>query len=88
MRRKFEHSKTFGLVTTPSSNAVWTRDEDSSASSRHTGSGRAVVGANEEVICWDVKKGEVLSRWRDVDCRAEVTAISQSKTDEDVFAVG
>jgi U3 small nucleolar RNA-associated protein 12 len=88
VRRKFERSKTFGLVTTPSSDAIWTRDEDSSVSSRHTGAGRAVVGASEEVICWDVKKGEILSRWRDVDCRAEVTTISQSKTDEDVFAVG
>ncbi|KKA19292.1 WD domain protein [Rasamsonia emersonii CBS 393.64] len=32
--------------------------------------------------------GELLSQWRDADCRAQVTAIAQSKADEDVFAVG
>lgn len=30
----------------------------------------------------------MLSRWKDKDCRSEVTAIAQSKTDADVFAVG
>lgn len=35
-----------------------------------------------------MKKGELLSRWKDKDCRSEVTAIAQSKTDPDVFAVG
>jgi U3 small nucleolar RNA-associated protein 12 len=37
---------------------------------------------------WDIKKGELLSRWRDENCRASVTAIAQSRTDPDVFAVG
>lgn len=86
--RKFEHSKTFGLVTSVSSNAVWSGDEDVSATIRRTGAGRAVVGANEEVLCWDVKKGELLNRWHDADCSAQVTAITQSKTDRDIFAVG
>ncbi|OJD27535.1 hypothetical protein ACJ73_01073 [Blastomyces percursus] len=86
--RKFEPSKTFGLITAASSNAVWTPDEDVSTETRHTGAGRAVVGAGEEVICWDLKKGELLNKWRDVDCSAQVTAISQSKIDRDIFAVG
>jgi U3 small nucleolar RNA-associated protein 12 len=47
-----------------------------------------VVAANEEVLCWDVKKGELLSRWRDADCKAQVTAIAQSKTDREIYAVG
>ncbi|KKZ62178.1 hypothetical protein EMCG_03316 [[Emmonsia] crescens] len=85
---KFEPSKTFGLITAASSNAVWTPDDDVSAETRRTSAGRAVVGAGEEVICWDVKKGELLSKWRDADCSAQVTAISQSKTDQDIFAVG
>ncbi|QKX53244.1 uncharacterized protein TRUGW13939_00320 [Talaromyces rugulosus] len=85
---KFDHSKTFGLVTSASSNAIWTRDEDVASTERHTGAGRAIVGANEEVLCWDVKKGELLSQWRDASCKAQVTAITQSKADEDVFAVG
>lgn len=37
---------------------------------------------------WDIKKGELLGRWRDESCRAKVTAIAQSRTDPDVFAVG
>jgi U3 small nucleolar RNA-associated protein 12 len=84
--RKYEHSKTFGLVNSSTANVVWSADE--SSSSRSTGSGRAIAAANEEVLCWDIKKGELLSRWGDNDCKAQVTAISQSKTDQDVFAVG
>lgn len=80
---KYEHAKSFGLVTSSSSNIVWAPQERSG-----TGAGRAIVAANEEVLCWDIKKGELLSRWRDENCRAQVTAIAQSKTDKDVFAVG
>lgn len=47
-----------------------------------------MAGANEEVLCWDIKKGELQSRWRDQKCLAPVTAIAQSKADADVFAVG
>ena len=47
-----------------------------------------MVGANEEVLCWDVKRSELLSRWRDSNCTAEVTIIAQSPTDLDVCAVG
>jgi len=46
------------------------------------------VGADEEVLCWDVKKGELLSRWKDNACSAEVTAIAHSKADPDIYAVG
>ncbi|KAJ5115245.1 hypothetical protein NUU61_001004 [Penicillium alfredii] len=81
---KFEHSNTFGLVASASSNAIWTKDEQT----RQTGAGRAIVGASEEVLCWDVKKGELLGRWRDSACRAQVTVVTHSKTDEDIFAVG
>lgn len=86
--RKYEHSRTFALITSSSSNAVWTSGEQSLNISRNTGSGLAVVAANEEVLCWDIKKGELVSRWTASDCKAQVTAISQSKTDRDVFAVG
>ncbi|KAL2798292.1 hypothetical protein BJX66DRAFT_56923 [Aspergillus keveii] len=85
---KFEHSKTFGLVTSASSNAIWVRDDALAGVSRQTGAGRAVVGAGEDVLCWDVKKAELLGRWNDSACRAQVTVITQSKTDEDIFAVG
>ncbi|KAI2720827.1 hypothetical protein CBS147332_4067 [Penicillium roqueforti] len=84
---KFEHSNTFGLIASASSNAVWAKD-DQIGIARQTGAGRAIVGAGEEVLCWDVKKGELLGRWRDSACRAQVSVITQSMTDEDIFAVG
>jgi U3 small nucleolar RNA-associated protein 12 len=86
--RKFELSKAFGLVTSASSNAVWAKGEKTLDSASHTGSGRAIVGAGEEVLCWDIKKGELLSKWLDPDCKAQVTAIARSGVDEDIFAVG
>jgi U3 small nucleolar RNA-associated protein 12 len=86
--RKYEHSKSFGLITSATANVVWTANDQKSSTLRNTGAGRAVVAANEEVLCWDVKTGELLSRWRDTDGKAQVTAIAQSSTDQDVFAVG
>lgn len=88
MLRKFEASHTFGLVTSTTSNIVWIKDEALLTGPRQTGAGRAVVGAGEEVACWDIKKGELLAKWRDSDCSAQVTCIAQSKADEDIFAVG
>ncbi|KAI2793277.1 putative WD repeat-containing protein [Penicillium oxalicum] len=85
---KFEHSETFGLIASATSNAIWAKDEQIPGSARQTGAGRAIVGASEQVLCWDVKKGELLGRWRDSACRAQVTVVTQSKTDEDLFAVG
>lgn len=40
------------------------------------------------MLCWDVKKGELLSRWHDKDNKSEVTAISQCQVQPDLFAVG
>ncbi|KAK1757696.1 WD domain-protein [Echria macrotheca] len=80
---KFEPQKSFGVVATSSSNLVWSSRDKSG-----TGAGQAVVAANEDVLVWDIKKGELLSRWRDEANKAQVTAIAQSKTDPDVFAVG
>ncbi|KAK3363074.1 hypothetical protein B0T25DRAFT_29449 [Lasiosphaeria hispida] len=80
---KFEPVKSFGLVATSSSNLVWTNKDRSG-----TGAGQAIVAANEEVLVWDIKKGELLGRWRDENSKAQVTAITQSKADPDLFAVG
>jgi U3 small nucleolar RNA-associated protein 12 len=80
---KYEHAHSLGVVASSTSNLVWTaRDRNG------TGAGQAVVAANEEVLCWDIKKGEILSRWRDEKCTVPVTAIAQSKADPDFFAVG
>lgn len=35
-----------------------------------------------------MKKAELVSRWKDSDCKAEVTVIVRSRADPDVFAVG
>jgi len=85
--RKYEHSQSLGVVTSATANVLWTADA-SSSSTRITGSGRAITAANEDVLCWDIKKGELLSRWRDNNCKSQVTAIALSEVDLDVFAVG
>jgi len=56
--------------------------------SRNTSAGKAYVGANEDVLCWDIKKGELLRRWHDVDCKSEVTSIARCEAQEGLFAVG
>lgn len=86
--RKYEHTRTFGLITSSTANVVWTADDHSSSTSRNTGAGRAFTSANEEVLCWDVKKGELLARWQDSNCKAQVTCIARSNSDHEVFAVG
>lgn len=86
--RKYEYSRTFGLIASACSNAIWSADEDVRGASRSSGAGRAIVGADEEVICWDLKKGELLSRWRDSRNSAEATVIVRSKADPEIYAVG
>ncbi|KAF2132567.1 WD40 repeat-like protein [Dothidotthia symphoricarpi CBS 119687] len=86
---KFEQTDAFGVVATATSNIVWTSEGATQpGSTRAAGAGRAYAAANEEVLCWDVKKGELLSRWRDSTCTEEVTVICRSEVDQDVFAVG
>ncbi|KAK1970651.1 WD domain-containing protein [Colletotrichum sublineola] len=80
---KYEHSKSFGIVASNTSNLVWTPQGRAGS-----GAGQAIVAANEDVLCWDIKKGELLSRWRDERNTVPVTAIAQSQVDPDIFAVG
>ena len=87
--RKYEHSKTFGLIASSTANVIWTHgSDDPTGGARNTGAGRAIAAANEEVLCWDVKRGELLNRWRDSQCAAEVTAITRSGADPELYAVG
>jgi U3 small nucleolar RNA-associated protein 12 len=81
---KYELSQTFGLVTSALSNVVSISD----SGTRLAGPGVAVVGANEEVLTWDVKKGELLSKWKDEKSNSQVTAIARSSADPDIFAAG
>ncbi|EGP87272.1 uncharacterized protein MYCGRDRAFT_93412 [Zymoseptoria tritici IPO323] len=82
--RKYEAGPAFSTICTATSNIVWTSD----GSSRNAGAGKAFVGANEEVLCWDVKKGELLSRWQDKDNKSEATCITQCEIQPDLVAVG
>jgi U3 small nucleolar RNA-associated protein 12 len=81
---KYEASQTFGLVNSALSNVLSVSD----STTRTSGAGVAVVGACEDVYRWDLKKGELLSKWRDGSSSAQVTAIAQSATDGDLYAVG
>jgi hypothetical protein len=81
---KYEADQSFGLVNSPASNVLSVQN----GSSRISGAGLAVVGANEEVFRWDLKKGELLSRWRDSACTAQVTTIARSGVDRDLYAIG
>jgi U3 small nucleolar RNA-associated protein 12 len=86
---KYEQSDAFGVVATATSNIVWTPEAATQpGANRPAGAGRAYAAANEQVLCWDVKKGELLSKWRDASCTDEVTVICRSEVDPDVFAVG
>jgi len=82
--RKYEATSAFGTVTTASSNAVWT------TSTSTTSAGKAFVGANEHVLCWDIKTGELLSRWSDKDntANSEVTCLAQCAAQPDLYAAG
>ncbi|KAI1627591.1 Ca2+/calmodulin-dependent protein kinase [Exophiala viscosa] len=84
---KFEHSKTFGQICTASANVVWDPSGGDDTTGRG-GAGVAYVGANEDVLVWDLKKAERVGIWTVQDNTAVVTVICRSETDPDVFAVG
>ncbi|KAF7983876.1 hypothetical protein HWV62_18218 [Athelia sp. TMB] len=72
----FKHGPTqaFGLVCSGSSNSTY--------------DGKlAYVPALEDVLVWDVKKGQMLGMWHETGHRAEVTCILRSPQ-PDLFAVG
>ncbi|GBE79565.1 Uncharacterized WD repeat-containing protein [Sparassis crispa] len=67
-------TEAFGLICSSSSNSVY--------------DGKlAYVPALEDVLVWDVKKGQMLAMWHETGHRAEVTCILRSPQ-KDVFAVG
>ncbi|KAG8746400.1 hypothetical protein FRC10_005111 [Ceratobasidium sp. 414] len=67
-------TQAFGMICSNSSNTVY--------------DGRlAYVPALEDVLVWDVKKGQMLAMWHETGHRAEVTCIRRSPV-KDTFAVG
>ncbi|KAI0375739.1 WD-repeat-containing protein [Pilatotrama ljubarskyi] len=67
-------TEAFGLVCSASSNS-------------HYDGKLAYVPALEDVLVWDVKKGQMLAMWHETGHRAEVTSILRSPQ-KDIFAVG
>ncbi|KAF9006480.1 WD-repeat-containing protein [Cyathus striatus] len=67
-------TQAFGLVCSVSSNS-------------HFDGRLAYVPALEDVLVWDVKKGQMLTMWHETGHRSEVTAILRSPN-KDIFAVG
>ncbi|GAA6005178.1 snoRNA-binding rRNA-processing protein DIP2 [Rhodotorula paludigena] len=49
---------------------------------------KAYCPALEDVLVWDVKKGEQVAMWHETGLRALVTSIARSPADWDSFAVG
>ncbi|KAF8605289.1 WD-repeat-containing protein [Ceratobasidium sp. AG-I] len=67
-------TQAFGMICSNSSNAVY--------------DGRlAYVPALEDILVWDIKKGQMLAMWHETGHRAEVTCIRRSPIKE-TFAVG
>ncbi|GAA6013590.1 hypothetical protein JCM10207_004784 [Rhodosporidiobolus poonsookiae] len=68
-------TEAFGVIASSGANTVW--------------DGRkAYCPALEDVLVWDVKKGEQVAMWHETGLRALVTCISRSPTSWDSFAVG
>ncbi|CAE6448929.1 unnamed protein product [Rhizoctonia solani] len=67
-------TQAFGMICSNSSNAVY--------DGRH-----AYVPALEDVLVWDIKRGQMLAMWHETGHRAEVTCIRRSPIKE-TFAVG
>lgn len=55
--QRYEQERCFGVISSQS-NIVWVSNPSSSA-------GRAITSGLEEILIWDVKTGEVVSRMRD-----------------------
>ncbi|SCV71583.1 BQ2448_3171 [Microbotryum intermedium] len=68
-------TESFGVIASSSSNSVYDGK-------------RAYVPALEDVLVWDVKKGEQHAMWHETGLKALVTSIARSPVDWDQFAVG
>ncbi|KAK9495727.1 WD40-repeat-containing domain protein [Lipomyces doorenjongii] len=78
---RFEPDASFGVISS-NSNLLWLPQPSSSSAS----AGQVIVGALESVMIWDIKKGEKVHKWNEIDIKVEVSCIA--KHDDDIFAVG
>ncbi|KAI8840197.1 quinon protein alcohol dehydrogenase-like superfamily [Chytriomyces cf. hyalinus JEL632] len=73
---KYKQAASLGVITSSSSPVCYSRDGK-----------YAVAPALETVGVWDIRKGELIATWEDVDNSSEVTCIDRSPNGEK-FAVG
>ncbi|OLY84024.1 WD repeat-containing protein 3 [Smittium mucronatum] len=74
--QRYEAEKNFGVICSPSSNSVYSLDGK-----------YAISPALQDVMVWDLKKGQLYERWSDFDNNSHVTCITRSPS-EDSYAIG
>ncbi|PWN27864.1 WD40 repeat-like protein [Jaminaea rosea] len=74
---RHEPTSAFGVVTSPSARCLLSSDGKT-----------AYVAALEDVLVWDVRRGEQVAMWHDVGLRSPVTALVRSVASPSTFAVG
>ncbi|KAG4303529.1 hypothetical protein PCK1_000047 [Pneumocystis canis] len=85
--KNYEFGFFWGVISSYLSNSVFVDDKEINEQFK-TKNGLAIVPALEDVIIWDVKKGEEVLRWHDNDGKAETTVIKRNMTNKQIFAVG
>ncbi|KAI9332206.1 quinon protein alcohol dehydrogenase-like superfamily [Obelidium mucronatum] len=73
---KYKQAASLGIVSSSSGPICYSKDAKC-----------AVVPALENVAVWDLRKGELMASWEDIDNNSEVTCIERNPTG-DKFAVG
>ncbi|KAK9451078.1 WD40-repeat-containing domain protein [Limtongia smithiae] len=82
---RFEPDASFGIIAA-NSNVLSLPPVADATGSTTKSAGKVVTGALESVLVWDLKTGERLAKWNELEITTEVTCIANYG--EDVFAVG
>ncbi|EPY49303.1 U3 snoRNA associted protein Dip2 [Schizosaccharomyces cryophilus OY26] len=76
---RYEPSGFFGVVASSGCNVVAQPSESAKSV------GNAIVGGLESILEWDLKTGQLLSKWKDADCSFKVSCLTNHG---DVYAAG
>ncbi|PVV00093.1 hypothetical protein BB559_000141 [Furculomyces boomerangus] len=74
--QRYEPTSCFGVICSAGSNTVYSKDGK-----------YAIAPALEEVLVWDLKKGECVKRWYDMDNHSQITCIQRSPNGNE-YAIG
>lgn len=69
---RFEQSSSFGVIAS-NGNVTWLPPSNAANSSSF---GRGLVPGLEDILIWDIKTATLVSRWKDPDCKWEVSRVS------------